>query len=152
MLRVLLVLLAVICVPQARASDIHVLELNKMSMFYERLPNNRDTYLPYEDWGRDRYDTDETWDFALGVKYDWDIIRFADDYRLHWDNKVHGASTTSQFREIAWQFRIGLQLGKVVELYYDHLSDHVLDHAPPEPRTYKLRNSFGAEITLFSRE
>lgn len=144
-----LVLVAALLASPAMAQDVQVLELETMSMDYGKIANHRDIYLPYEDAGRDRYETDETWRYRVGVNFDLNLLRFSDTYRFHWKNRVEGNSTYDQFREVAWNFRWGLQLGEVVELYYDHSSRHVLDQAPDAPRSYPLTNVYGAEVTFY---
>lgn len=146
-------LLCLVCLfsPAALGGDLRLLEADSLSMSYAKIANNRDMYWPYEDPGRDRYDTEETWEYSVGVNFDLNLASWR-DYRLHWQNGIDGQQTTVQFRTVTWDFRWGLQLGKKLELFYDHVSSHVLDAAPDEERTYKLKNMYGLEITFYRRD
>lgn len=150
-MKTLLITLALLLAPTALAEPVGVLELERLDMTYSKLVNNRDIYLPYEDTGRDRYETDETWKYSTGVKFDLNLLRYQ-DYRLRWDNYVHGEATNSQFRAVTWEFRYGLKIKERVEIFYDHRSSHILDEAPVSQRTYGLHNSYGVELTFYKRK
>jgi hypothetical protein len=151
-MKALLTALALCLATPAVAGEWRLLELDYMSMDYGKIINHRDVYLPYEDIGRDRYaETDETWRGRIGVNFDLNLIRWDEFYRFHWENRVEGSSTYQQFREVAWAFRWGLQLGEHLELFYDHVSRHVLDAAPERERTYPLTNVYGGQITFYRR-
>ena len=134
----------------AEADDFHLLELNTFSMDYAKIASNRDGYYPYDDPGTEYYDT-ETWDYAVAVNFDLEMAAYR-GVRLHWQNRVEGASTDTQFRMVTWDFRWGLQLGDRVEAFFDHTSSHILDEVPEEPRSYGLKNVYGVEITFYRKQ
>lgn len=146
---ILFVLLLV--APAAMAGELRLLELDAMSMEFGRIANNRDAYFPYEDPSYDRFDTAETWDSQVAAKFDLALLAFR-NYRMHWDNKITGAQTSVQFRQVTWDFRWGLELGNRLELYYDHTSSHLLDQSPEGPRRYTLKNVYGAAINFYRRK
>ena len=151
-MKALIAALALTATP-AVAGEWRLLELDYMSMDYAKIANHRDIYFPYEDAGRDKYEeTDETWRGRIGVNFDLNLIRWDEFYRFHWQNRVEGNTTYQQFREVAWAFRWGLQLGSRVEVFYDHVSRHVLDAEPARERTYPLTNVYGAEITFYRKD
>jgi len=152
-MRFLLAMILTLLATTASGGEWRVLELDTMSMDYGRIANHRDIYLPYEDPGRDKYpDTAETWRGQLGVSFDLNLIRWDEFYRFHWQNRVFGSTTYSQFREAGWNFRWGLQLGERLELFFDHESRHILDAAPASKRTYPLTNVYGAELTFYRKD
>ncbi len=134
----------------ALGGELRLLDLNYLTMDFAKVVNNRDMYWPYDDLGRDKYPGEETWKYGVGVNFDVDLAAYQ-SYRLHWRNRIDGQQTTVQFRTVAWDFRWGLQLGRKLEVFYDHLSAHVLDAEPESPRTYRLKNMYGLEITFYRR-
>jgi hypothetical protein len=143
------VLLALFLASRARADELRLLELDEMSMSYGKLANNRDMYWPYDDPARSQ--EHEYWLYSVATKFDLTLLGY-DQYRLRWKNEVRGDSTNVQFRRVMWDFRWGLELGEKLEAYYSHRSEHIMEAAPPEPRTYPLRNEIGLEITFYKRE
>jgi hypothetical protein len=146
----LVLVLSAVLAGSAAAQEVGVLELERLSMDYAKIANNRDSYLPYEDPGRDRYDTNETWYYSTGVNFDLNLLRYK-DYRFHWDQRVHGEATEAQFRAVAWEFRWGVKYKDRFEVFYDHRSSHIMDAAPESPRTFDLMNHYGLEITFYNR-
>ncbi len=147
----LLLAMVVLAAPMAPAQEVQVLELERLDMDYAKVVNNRDVYLPYEDVGRDRYETDETWRYGLGINFDLNLLRYK-DYRFRWRNRIDGQATDTQFRAVAWDFRWGLKFQERFEIFYDHRSGHVMDAAPDQRRTYPLKNHYGLEITFYKRD
>jgi hypothetical protein len=148
-MRFALLMLLALAAPSASAQQLYTLSLREFSMEYFKIANNRNSYVPYDDEVDDT--GNESWDYGAAAKFDLDLIRYG-DYAFHWSNRVHGESTNSQFRSMGWQFRWGLQLGRKVELFYDHHSQHALEQAPPPgSRSYPLENRYGAEVTFYRR-
>lgn len=56
---------------------------------------------------------------------------------VYWDNRVHSMTdktldgTSSQFRVVGWNFRIGVQFSEQLQVGYYHFSKHLLDHSFP---------------------
>jgi hypothetical protein len=149
MLRTVLVLVLGLLASSASAQDAewHAWDLEEFSMEWYRIANNRDAYFPYADMGEEG----EFWDYGTAAKFNLNLLRRG-DYGLYWRNAVRGNSTNVQFRSVAWDFRWGLKLGKRLDFFYDHTSEHILDAAPRDGgRTYKLRNFYGVEWVFYRR-
>lgn len=131
------------------SSQIKFCELKEMSMEQYKIANNRDSYYPYDDPVRSK--EDEYWLYGAAVKFDVDLVKYG-PYAFHWKNNVNGQSTNVQFRAVSWDFRWGLQLGDKVELFYDHVSSHIMEATPENPRTYGLKNTYGVELTFYRRD
>ncbi len=132
----------------AAAQEWHLWETREFAMETYHIANNRDAYFPYADRGDDT--PSEYWDYGIAAKWDLDLIKRG-NYGFRWRNAVRGDSTNVQFRSVEWDFRWGLQLGQRLELFYDHTSRHILDEAPVEPRSYRLKNFIGAEYVWYRR-
>lgn len=148
MTRALLIALGLMA-QTTQASELRLVELRELSMEYYEIANNRDAYFPYDDARDAGYD--EHWRYGTAVNFDLDLVSFGDT-GFHWRNTVRGDSTTSQFRSVLWDFRWGLALGRNVELFYDHVSQHCLECQPDKTRTYKLRNTYGLEVVFYRRQ
>jgi hypothetical protein len=77
-------------------------------------------------------------------------IRFLD--YIYWDNSVTGLTDRAeqgggQYRSIGWQFRLGFQLVKFLQIGYYHHSQHVVDHQ--STFRYPLEDAFEAKLIIF---
>jgi hypothetical protein len=92
---------------------------------------------------------------ALYSKLDlnWDVdlaCTSGSELCLFWDNTIHSLTGQSRFRYVSWEFRTGLDLGRV-ELFYYHHSEHALDEIPvdrkfPVADAYMVRINFLREV------
>ncbi len=132
----------------AVAQDLQLLSLREFSFDSYRLGNRRDSYLGYAD-PNDATDETERWLGGFATNFDIDLIKYG-DWGLYHNNRVFGNGTTAQFREVAWQYEIGAQLGWQLQVYWNHESRHVLDSARDD--NFPLTNMYGARYTFYRRD
>jgi hypothetical protein len=120
-----------------------LLDLREFSFEGYHLADHRDENLTFD--GSDK----EPWRGGLATNFDLDLLKYR-DYGLVWLNRVHGAGSYKQMREVGWQYRVGLELGPKLMLFWDHHSRHLLDTG--NDYGFPLDNSFGAKITFFKRD
>ncbi len=142
----LLTFLGLLANTQARGADVHAFSLKKFSLDIGKIADNTDSYFPYADPDDDT--TAEKWYGTVATKFDIDLLKVG-DWGLFWNNRVFGDGTRKQFRQVGWEFRAGIQLGRKLTLYFDHTSRHILEATSPYP--YPQRNVYGGEITLYER-
>lgn len=122
----------------ASASEWRFFEANHLSLDGGQIMNKRDPYTPFIDGGRygqfhtvkeidyiESGEQKENWRYMLRLNWNVDLIKYR-GYGLFWDNGVRGLTTQKQFRTVDWQFKVGLDLGKVA-IFREHMSYHVFD-------------------------
>lgn len=142
-----LVLTALLLCGSAQAQELHLLSLEEFSMEFYRLGNNRDSYLDYRD-PQDNSEERERWFGGASANFNLDLVKFG-NWGIYHHNRVYGNATNAQFREVAWDFELGAQLGSRLQVYHHHLSRHVLD-ADRDDR-FPLTNRYGARFIFYKR-
>jgi len=149
-MKILLAILLSLASTSTYGADYYLLEPSYLSMEYYEIRNNRDEYLSINDAGSTKYgDQFEHWKYGLAVRFNLDIIRYT-DYALYLSNRVHMASTQCCVRQVGWEYELGAHLGKHVDLFWYHHSQHILDQ---ERRTgrFPLQNFVGFRLIMIER-
>jgi len=121
----------------ALSAELRLLDLREFSFEGYELADRRDSYFGYED---------DTWRGGTAVNFDLDLAR-SGDWGLAWDNRVFGNGTTAQYREVGWQYEVGLDLGPKMRVFWNHESRHILDDRRKD--AFPLTNMYGVRVTFF---
>jgi hypothetical protein len=85
----------------------------------------------------------------LQLFFNTDIGRY-----FFWNNRVHGGTDEvigsggkGQFRDVGWQFWLGVRPSKYLTLEYEHHSQHMLDYSMPG--RFPVEDSVGLKIHLY---
>ncbi len=62
------------------------------------------------------------------------------------NNTIHSLTDANQFRLIGWHYQVGVRLGKWVDIYGDHFSQHLLD---TQLSNFPVENSAGIKFYLY---
>ena len=100
---------------------------------------SREPYLNTPETGALYSKMDINWDVDLACGYYPKICFF-------WDNTIHSLTGQSRFRYVSWEFRSGLDFGKI-RLYYYHHSEHALDEVPPD-RKFPVADAYMVRINF----
>lgn len=129
-----------------QATEWRLLEVDKLDFTYERLdPNNRHPYAPeYTDSWRER------------ATLDWDIIILKYGY---WNNALSTSTTdpSGQVKLVSWEWRAGIHLGKYIDVFHYHFSQHLQDEAPEQRfdrhqrSQFPVTNAVGITLHLYRR-
>lgn len=123
----------------ACATELHVLDVNSMSMEYWKIADYRDGYTNYGDRGGQQ----EHWVDGAALNFDLTAIRYQYVW-IYWKNRVHMDDTNDQVRHVGWEWEYGVDLAERVDLFWYHHSQHTLEAAPPDH--YPLVNNYGVRV------
>ena len=128
--------------PQARAAEF--LKPKNLSLDLGAFTSqaSREPYLNTPESGALYSKLDLNWDIDLACGY-YPSICFI------WDNTIHSLAGQNRFRYVSWEFRTGLDFGRI-ELFYYHHSEHALDEGPPD-RKFPVADAYMVRIN-FLRE
>jgi hypothetical protein len=70
---------------------------------------------------------------------------------LYWNNNVNSKASSSQYRLISWDYRLGLSIGKYLELGWHHTSQHFLDQRSAAGRVYPLENILFLQLKFYEK-
>lgn len=65
---------------------------------------------------------------------------YLDGICMFWDNEVDAKASSSQYRSVAWDYRLGWALGKKVDIGWWHRSNHELDRKSSNFARFELEN------------
>ncbi len=110
--------------------------VDKVSIEAYQYLNHYDTY----------YQLSTTEQAIYGVEYQINTYLLKSDYlNIYYDSNVHFLGTDTQVRQAGLQTEFGFNVG-VVDMYYRHRSDHVLDVAPALRPHFPLSDVVGIRI------
>jgi len=138
-MRWLLVVVMGMIATSGLGESLRLLSLDRMAMRYARIADYHDSYFADVEH--------EQWFGHVSAQWDLSLLRYG-DYGLYWHNNVHGEST-KQFRQVGWQYELGIQLGRKLSVYWEHHSRHLLDATSAD--RFPLTNTYGLEITFYER-
>lgn len=88
----------------------------------------------------------ERWTHHINLSLDMDLIS-TERGAFYWDQEVVGRSTTSQYREVWWDFEFGINVHTfergAVSFFHHHKSEHTLELARD---TYPLEDYYGIRL------
>lgn len=139
MLRVLVIRLAilvgVVCaLLLAATAKADVWQLEELSLDYAKYKSDTRDAMLYPIVPTDRLD----------LRVNTTILQYG-----FFDSLVHSETAQTQFREVGWQYRVGVRVGRL-ELYGEHYSQHFLDMQGPTG--YPVQNLLGVKFNIFKRE
>jgi len=89
-------------------------------------------YDPYLQYGLEKY-REEQLQHTTEITADFDVVCNGSSYEkrrelcIYLDNSVFAKSTDKQYRYVAWEFELGFSLSDIVDFFYHHKSEHVLE-------------------------
>lgn len=147
MLRKLLILFLFLFSTRGFAQNFHLLELDTFSMEYWKIEDQREGYTQYDKPGTGN--GKEEWRGGAAANFDLNLISYK-GLGLYWDNKVFMNGTDHQVRHVGWQWEAGIGLGKSVDVFWYHKSQHVLDATYEEK--FPLENHYGVRYIWYERD
>lgn len=127
------------------AGQWRLLEADRIALDTWKIENNRNMYFPYNQPG----DGGEEWVMGAAFEIDLNIVAY-EEWSLYWNNRPFMNTTTAQVREAGWQWEAGIDFSKCAQIYWHHLSDHVLD--AEVPGKFPLHNFYGMRVSFYDRE
>ena len=124
-------------------------QLRHLSLDVGKFYNNRDPYWPSYHLIQETPagGSDEAWNHHLSLNLDMTLIDFG-PVALRWDQHIIGNSTTRQYREVAWAWRMSLETkGFPLSPFWDHQSRHFLEGF--QESGYPLRDVYGVSLCLY---
>lgn len=98
------------------------------------LGTNHDFLLELDRPGeRLQHTTDLIMDIDLACSY-------YDEVCLYFNNTVLSKASNEQYRGVGWSFKVGLALGRYLEIGWRHLSTHAIDRSPGGFARFGLEN------------
>ena len=132
-------------------------ELRYLGLDLAKFYNKRDPYFPpyhlLREASMDGEEGKETWNHHLSLNVNMDLIT-VDNGELYWNQSIIGNSTTVQYREVTWDWEIGINVRgsdrmKMFTPFWHHTSRHWLEGKSTEKRTnYPLEDFYGLKFCL----
>lgn len=122
-----------------------LLDVDRLDFTYQRLrPETRDPYAPeYTGQWRER------------AALEWDLRLFRYGY---WRNNIHTETVNPSgvVKTVGWQWELGVELGKYLDLFTSHHSRHIMEEAAPEDRfdssnQFPVEDAYGIRLKLLHR-
>lgn len=70
------------------------------------------------------------------------------NHTFFFNNMIHSETDMYQYRLVGWNYRFGVHLGRYVDAYMEHFSQHLLDAVPTAPNTY---DAIGVRVYFYKR-
>ncbi len=119
----------------AANSEAAVLELEELNISYSKFAHpNRSAYFPQEQ--KD----------AIATESRTSILKYG-----FFSTNVHGTSDDSQYRLIGLKFDLGVRLGRIMDVYYEHHSQHLLDTSDYYGRGFFVEDSLNIKLYLYRK-
>lgn len=117
-----LFLMTIVFISTAGFSDVKYLNLE-----LKRMPFQRDSMIP----DRTKWDYEASLNFRANIK------------KLYIESDLTGQTSKSRFRNMWWDYTLGIVITDYLDLVWDHRSQHLLD-LPKEK--YDVRDSYGLRL------
>ena len=121
-LRVLLILTLFFLASQIKAEQLQ--DVTYMNMEIKRMPYQRDALFP----------TTRKWDYELSLNFKWQ------KGRVFFESDLTGQTYDSRFRNMWWDYTLGIDIVPQVSVVWDHRSQHALDKFVDK---FPVRDSYG---------
>jgi len=149
-MKILLAILLSLVSTSTYGADYYLLEPSYLSMEYYKIDNNRDEYLRINDEGSSKYgEGGEHWVYGAAIRLNFNLVRY-NDYSLYLSNRVHMAATRCCVRQVGWEYEFGTHLGKHIDAFWYHHSQHILDQERVTSR-FPLQNFYGIRFILIEQ-
>lgn len=131
LLKAILVLITgfLIMISCAVTASAKTTEITKFELEATRMPFQRNYYFPDQNYWD--YKVDLLWDVKVG--------------RVFWENDIEGQTFHDAFKQVAWTYKLGVNLGYGVSAVWEHRSEHKLEAYSP---AYPIRDSYGLRWDL----
>ena len=117
-------------------------EVKKLNLELKRLPFQRDYYTPER----------TTWDYEVTLNMDLSKELFTvGSYNIDFflESDLTGQSANSRFRNLWWDYTVGLSILPDVDIIWDHRSQHALDEKTDFANDkYPVRDSYGIRLNF----
>lgn len=122
-------------------------EVKKLNLELKRLPFQRDYYIPER----------TNWDYEVTLNMDLEKFLFCYPLGEYQSNCVNfflesdltGQSANSRFRNLWWDYTVGLSILPDVDIIWDHRSQHALDEKTDFANDkYPVRDSYGIRLNF----
>lgn len=123
---------------ELQAAELHVLEIQDLSVEYWRYEGvYRNSYLVKQD--------DSPMQLQDGAALN---LRLNPINYTYIDNRIHMASDTDRHvRYVGWEWEAGVQY-KMIDVFEHHHSQHGLEYINPRGDGFPLENSYGVRIHI----
>ena len=104
-------------------------EVTKFQLEAKRMPFQRDYFYP----------DSQHWQYHLDLLWD---VRF---WNFFWENDIAAKTAEERFRDVAWEYKVGVTILPQVDVLWHHRSQHALDY---ERDKFPVRDSYGVRINF----
>lgn len=126
-------------------------DLRRLSFEAAKMYNKRDPQFPDYDLLRES-GKGERWNHHISLNLDMNFVTTSRG-SMYWDQEIVGRSTTSQYREVWWEFEVGFNIftgpESTLDIFHRHKSEHALE---VEASSYPLEDFYGIRLCFFGRE
>lgn len=67
---------------------------------------------------------------------------------VYWNNTVHSYTNSAQYYLVGWELQFGVRLTQWADFFYEHHSQHLLDHTYPHSK-FPVEDSWGFTLYLY---
>lgn len=153
----LIIIGSFIWTPLAEAGKIRFLRPLYVGFEAWEIESLRDPFIPQYNT-HNAVDHTKEWSHGAAFLVDMSLLQFTRNSQLYWENRVHMDMIPAHVKSVGWQFEVGLQLGRKLDLYYGHHSRHILDEPEPEwlrdfnkNNVFPVRDVYGFRFNLYGR-
>lgn len=90
------------------------MKLKHFSLDIARMTGNKELMIP-EIPGNE-------WNARIATNFDLEFFKY-----IFWRNRVHGEAAYAKFYSVGWEYRLGFNIGKQIEIFWHHHSRHTMD-------------------------
>lgn len=135
-MRILFAFIVLFMSSMAEAGQYRLLDVDQLNMELAQFGCNRDPMVPEIECG--------DWRGRAEINADLRLITY-----MYWKNRVHGEGTNAAFKSVGWNYELGINVSKYIDVFYLHHSRHPLDQGnavhTSSDGSYTLRNKFPVE-------
>ena len=122
----------------ARAESFRILEADEISIDYLKIADYRHGYY---------VDDMERFNHGANFNLNLRLCKYA-----FVENRLHFLGTESQIRAVGWEYRAGFDIGKYLQVFHYHHSQHILEReAANEGYRFPLENMYGVRLFFHRR-
>jgi hypothetical protein len=132
-----LILTGAFTVSSLNAAEYRLLDVDQLDMSYEKFTKRRDAQAP-------QYGLKD-WDHRVSMDVDFRLLRYG-----FWENWIHTEAIPGKVKTVGWDWKLGANLGRYVDVYYHHHSQHVMDEPQIETGN-PVEDSYGFRLKFIDR-
>ncbi len=123
--------------PNWKINNFQLLDVDKLSLEYAKIRNQRDGYYLVDD---------PHFDYRMAFLVNIRLLGYG-----YWQNDIHMMAADDRVRAVGWQWEAGAHILKNADVFWYHHSQHVMERESPRGQTYPLENRYGVRINFINK-